>query len=78
MTTIIALYVTATTALETAAHRAVARFEEDKGQTTMEWMGIAAIVVAILAITLQAAPTLGELVRSTWERLFNSATGSGA
>lgn len=68
MTAIIALYVTAHTALRDA-------FDREEGQTTMEWMGIAAIVVAILAIVLGASGDLGELVRGRWESLFNTATG---
>lgn len=68
MNTVIALYTAAQIALRD-------RYADDDGQTTMEWMGIAAIVVGILAVLLGNAGEIGDLVESRWRSLFNSATG---
>ncbi|CAN5247009.1 hypothetical protein BH23ACT9_BH23ACT9_10660 [soil metagenome] len=77
MNTVIALYVT-TLYVNTKSLLGTAkdRLAGEEGQTTMEWMGIAAIVVAILAIVLGASGDLGELVRGRWVQLFNTATTS--
>lgn len=72
MNTVIALYVTTQIALRDARDR----FAEDHGQTTMEWMGIAAIIVGILAVMLGNREAIGAVVEERWRALFDSATAT--
>ena len=47
----------------------------DGGQTTIEWLGISAVVVAFLAVLLLASPALGEQIATAVERLICEVSG---
>ncbi|CAN5246007.1 hypothetical protein BH23ACT9_BH23ACT9_10570 [soil metagenome] len=49
----------------------------DEGQTTLEWMGTAAIVVGLVVAMLLAAPGLGESVADRWQCLLSTVLGDG-
>jgi hypothetical protein len=69
MNTIIALYLTIQTTVQD-------RLSDDRGQTSMEWLGIAAVIVAIIVFLVGGpAESMGAVVQSAFERMVNSITG---
>ncbi len=71
MHTVIALYIAATTMLEDARER---RSSED-GQTSVEWLGIAFVVVSIIGLLAAQSETISGLISTRFQALVNSATG---
>ncbi|HUG84521.1 MAG TPA: hypothetical protein VMM13_08140 [Euzebya sp.] len=51
---------------------------DDHGQSTIEWLGIAAAIIAILAVMLLAAPGMGMVVQTRIQCLIAIVSGSGA
>jgi hypothetical protein len=72
MHTIIALYV----ASRMAMHDLTDRLTDEEGQTSMEWLGIAAVIVAIVVFLASGpAESMGEAIRAAFERMVGEATG---
>lgn len=63
MTTIIALYLT-------AQARIVDALDREEGQTSMEWLGIGAVVVAIAIALVAQSETIGAAVQGVFTRLL--------
>ncbi len=74
MNSITALYVSISMAL----HSAVDRLQEEEGQTSVEWIGISAVIVAVIGIFIGFKDQIGELMNTLFQRLLGEAsTGSG-
>ncbi|MEE8602163.1 Flp family type IVb pilin [Euzebya tangerina] len=52
------------------------RLADEEGQTTMEWLGIAAVLVAILVAFAGLGGDIADFLRATFERLVNTITGA--
>lgn len=63
MTTIIALYLTAQARLADA-------FDREEGQTSMEWLGIGAVVVAIAIALVGNSGAFMEAIDGVFDRLL--------
>lgn len=50
----------------------------DDGQTTLEWLGVGAVVVALVAALVLASPGLGTRLSETYQCLVQQLTGGGA
>lgn len=73
MNSIIALYVTAQQALSRAADR----LADDEGQTAVEWLGIAAVIVAIVVfIATDLADGIADTIGTAFEGLIGRASGA--
>lgn len=53
------------------------RSGNDAGQTTIEWLGIVAVVAAIITALILSAPGLGETIARNVECLISTVTGGG-
>ena len=71
MHTVIALYIAATTMLEDARER----LSSEDGQTSVEWLGIAFVVVSIIGLLAAQSETISGLISTRFQALVNSATG---
>lgn len=67
MNTIIALYVTIQTAVQD-------RLSDDRGQTSMEWLGIAAVIIAIMVALAAQSDVLSNSVRTAFTGLVERVT----
>lgn len=71
MNAMIFLYVTASSALRDAR----ARLDAEDGQTAVEWIGIAAVIAAIVLFLVgDPADAMGEAVRDAFTSLVERAT----
>ncbi|MGI9018599.1 MAG: hypothetical protein ACR2HR_16100 [Euzebya sp.] len=77
MNPIIALYVTVHMALTGAVDRTVERIHSEDGQGTVEWIGIAAVTIAVAAAVIATRTTMGEAVRDAFTNLIGRATNPG-
>lgn len=71
MNTMIFIYVTASAALQSARER----LTSEEGQTSVEWLGIAAVIVAIVVIlTGNASTQMGNEVRDAFQGLVDAVS----
>ncbi|CAN5638231.1 hypothetical protein BH24ACT15_BH24ACT15_24680 [soil metagenome] len=68
---IVALYVTAQLAFQNLCNR----MESDEGQTSVEWLGIAAVAAAVIVALLARAPDIGDLVADKIEAAIGRVAG---
>lgn len=68
---LIALFVTTQMALHNARERAT----EEEGQTAVEWLGIAAIVIAVVVAVVGMNDAMGQAVRDAFTGLVEKVAG---
>ena len=58
-----------------SVQQAVERLREERGQTSIEYLGILVVVVGILGVIIGAAPQFGEKITSGIDKLISQVLG---
>ena len=45
------------------------------GQTTIEWLALMAMLVAVAGVLIATVPSVGDTIVSAFEKLINAVTG---
>jgi hypothetical protein len=47
----------------------------DSGQSTIEWLALMAMLIALAGVLVATVPSVGDTIVSTFEKLINAVTG---
>jgi Flp pilus assembly pilin Flp len=47
----------------------------ESGQSTIEWLAVMAMLVAVAGVLIATVPSIGDTIVSAFEKLINAVTG---